>query len=74
MRAVGRVDRDLATIREKHADNHANVKNCMRRALELGINHFECANGYGTSELQMGDFLKEVGVLGRGSGRSESPV
>src|SRR5262245_36938806 len=37
----------------------ANVEAVMHRAWELGINHFETARGYGTSELQMGRFMKD---------------
>ena len=35
-------------------DNQKNVEACIRRALELGINHIETARGYGSSELQLG--------------------
>ena len=38
-------------------DNQANVEACIRRALELGINHIETARGYGTSEMQLGRIL-----------------
>lgn len=34
-----------------------NVEACVRRAFELGINHFETARGYGTSEYQLGKIL-----------------
>lgn len=34
-----------------------NVESCIRRAFELGINHFETARGYGTSEAQVGKAL-----------------
>jgi hypothetical protein len=39
------------------ADCQANVEAIVRRALELGINHFETARGYGTSEMQLGRVL-----------------
>jgi len=38
-------------------DNQANLEACIHRALELGINHFETARGYGTSEMQLGRIL-----------------
>lgn len=41
------------------ADSHANVAACIRRAVELGINHIETARGYGTSEVQLGPVLNE---------------
>jgi len=43
--------------REIPPDNQANVEACVRRALELGINHIETARGYGTSEMQLGRIL-----------------
>jgi len=39
------------------ADGQANIEACVRRAFELGINHFETARGYGTSEMQLGRVL-----------------
>ncbi len=39
------------------ADNQANLEACVRRALDLGINHIETARGYGTSEMQLGRLL-----------------
>lgn len=39
------------------ADNQANLEACIRRAIELGINHIETARGYGTSEMQLGPVL-----------------
>ena len=39
------------------ADNQQNLEACIRRALELGINHIETARGYGTSEMQLGKIL-----------------
>jgi uncharacterized protein len=38
-------------------DSHENVEAIVHRALELGINHFETARGYGTSEMQLGKVL-----------------
>jgi hypothetical protein len=40
------------------ADKQANVEATVRRALELGINHFETARGYGSSERQLGQVLR----------------
>jgi predicted aldo/keto reductase-like oxidoreductase len=37
--------------------NQATLEACIRRSLELGINHIETARGYGTSELQLGRIL-----------------
>jgi predicted aldo/keto reductase-like oxidoreductase len=42
------------------ADNQANLEACVRRALELGINHIETARGYGTSEMQLGRLLPQL--------------
>src|SRR5438874_7650821 len=38
-------------------DNQANLEATIRRAFELGINHFETARGYGSSEMQLGNIL-----------------
>jgi predicted aldo/keto reductase-like oxidoreductase len=38
-------------------DCQENLEACIRRALELGINHIETARGYGTSEMQLGAIL-----------------
>jgi len=38
-------------------DSQENVEAIVHRALELGINHFETARGYGTSEMQLGNVL-----------------
>ncbi|HWX21382.1 MAG TPA: aldo/keto reductase [Candidatus Binatia bacterium] len=46
--------------KEIPADNQANVEACIRRALELGINHIETARGYGTSEMQLGRILPSL--------------
>lgn len=39
------------------AANQTNLEACIRRALELGINHIETARGYGSSEMQLGAIL-----------------
>ena len=41
-------------------DNQKNLEACVRRALELGINHIETARGYGTSEYQLGKILPSL--------------
>jgi len=38
-------------------DNQENLEATVRRAFELGINHFETARGYGSSEMQLGYIL-----------------
>jgi uncharacterized protein len=38
-------------------ENQLNLEACIRRALELGINHIETARGYGSSEMQLGRIL-----------------
>ncbi len=38
-------------------ESQQNLEQCIRRAYELGINHFETARGYGTSEQQLGRIL-----------------
>ena len=38
-------------------DCQENLEACVRRALELGVNHIETARGYGTSEMQLGAIL-----------------
>lgn len=37
-----------------------NLKQCLRACLRLGINHFETARFYGTSEYQMAEALHEL--------------
>ncbi len=39
------------------ADNQKNLEHTIQHAFELGINHFETARGYGTSEMQLGKIL-----------------
>lgn len=41
-----------------------NFVDILERALELGVNHFETARGYGCSELQYGDALKQLFARG----------
>src|SRR5881628_1092677 len=38
-------------------DNQDKLEATIRRAFELGINHFETARGYGSSEMQLGNIL-----------------
>jgi len=38
-------------------DSQANLEACIRRSVELGINHIETARGYGSSERQLGLIL-----------------
>lgn len=42
------------------ASSQGNLEDIVCRALELGINHFETARGYGTSEEQLGRALKKI--------------
>lgn len=46
-------------LHEIPRDSHDNVDACIRRSMELGINHIETARGYGTSEIQLGPVLKK---------------
>ena len=41
-------------------ENIKKVENIVKRSLELGINHFDTANGYGTGEEELGHVLKNV--------------
>ena len=50
-------DKDWDEIEEA---NQANLEATLAHALELGINHIETARGYGTSEMQIGRFLKKL--------------
>jgi predicted aldo/keto reductase-like oxidoreductase len=50
-------DADEAGIRPA---NQENLEACVWRAFELGINHFETARGYGTSEVQLGRVLPRL--------------
>src|SRR6266404_9551577 len=38
-------------------ENQQNLETTIHRAFELGINHFETARGYGSSEMQLGAVL-----------------
>jgi predicted aldo/keto reductase-like oxidoreductase len=40
--------------------DQANLEAVIQRAFELGINHFETARGYGSSEIQMGNLLPRL--------------
>jgi len=40
--------------------NQTNLEAIVHRALELGINHFETARAYGTSEFQLGRILPKL--------------
>jgi uncharacterized protein len=46
--------------REVPAADQANVEAVVHRAFDLGINHFETARGYGSSEMQLGDVLPRL--------------
>jgi uncharacterized protein len=46
--------------REIPAEGQANVEQIVHRAFELGINHFETARGYGSSEMQLGYVLPKL--------------
>ena len=39
---------------------HKNVDAIVNRSLELGINHFETAHAYGSSEVQLGQALRRI--------------
>ncbi len=42
------------------AESQQNLERTVRRAFEVGINHFETARGYGTSEQQLGEILPQL--------------
>ena len=44
-------------VQDIPAENQDNLEATIRRAVELGINHFETARGYGSSEMQLGRIL-----------------
>jgi predicted aldo/keto reductase-like oxidoreductase len=48
----------ITSMSEVDEECQNNFVNILERALELGINHFETARGYGCSELQYGDALR----------------
>lgn len=41
-------------------ESQRTVEACVRKAFDLGINHFETARGYGTSEEQLGRILPKL--------------
>jgi len=41
-------------------ESQRNLEACIHRAFELGINHFDTARGYGTSEFQLGKILPSL--------------
>lgn len=41
-------------------ESQRNLEACVRKAFEVGINHFETARGYGTSEKQLGKILPQL--------------
>ena len=41
-------------------ENIKKVETILQRSLELGINHFDTANGYGTSEEEIGCVIKNI--------------
>ncbi|MEN9358658.1 MAG: hypothetical protein RL095_193 [Verrucomicrobiota bacterium] len=45
---------------EIQAAGQENLRRTIHRAFELGINHFETARGYGSSEIQMGPVIAEL--------------
>jgi len=51
------VDKEADGITEEGQEN---LEACIRRALEVGINHIETARGYGTSEVQLGRILPKL--------------
>ncbi|MEA3188899.1 MAG: uncharacterized protein QOD99_2729 [Chthoniobacter sp.] len=42
------------------SDNQQNLERTIEQAFALGINHFETARGYGTSEMQLGQILPRL--------------
>jgi hypothetical protein len=51
--------RDDLTVEDIQAEVQKNFEAIADRAMELGINHFETARGYGSSELQFGPIVKK---------------
>ena len=51
--------KDGLTLTEINAECQANFEMIADRAIEMGINHFETARGYGSSELQFGPVIKK---------------
>jgi hypothetical protein len=48
---------DMSSVKEECQEN---LVATMKRAILLGVNHFETARGYGCSELQMGVAFKQL--------------
>ena len=48
---------DMSGVKDECQEN---LVSTMKRAILLGVNHFETARGYGCSELQMGVAFKEL--------------
>ncbi len=51
---------DIQTGQQIDSQSQANLEATVHRAFELGINHFETARGYGTSEYQLGFVLPSL--------------
>ncbi len=51
--------KDGLTLEEINRECQANFEMIADRAIEMGINHFETARGYGSSELQFGPVIKK---------------
>jgi predicted aldo/keto reductase-like oxidoreductase len=47
-------------MKEIPRENQENLEAIIHRAIELGINHFETARGYGTSEMELGNVLTKL--------------
>ncbi len=45
---------------EINPDEQQQLEDCIRQALDLGINHIETARGYGSSEWQLGRILPKL--------------
>lgn len=48
---------EIKTMAQIESECHDNFTAVIRQALHLGINHFETARGYGSSELQFAAVL-----------------
>ena len=60
---------DITSMSQVDEECQNNFVKILERALELGVNHFETARGYGCSELQYGDALKQL--FARGTKRED---
>jgi len=56
----GRSTAETFSMTDVAPDCQANFEAIIARSMELGINHFETARGYGSSELQFGAALKRM--------------